>query len=341
MSDTPATGAAGESDSSPIEEELASASESPAVIGEDPSQDSIDSASEDQANDTGVDGEPAEPADAPGSDEATVETQVAATNDAGQDEDEPAGPAFVSWGHEQAPVVLALHDVSYDLRMWYPLGERLAESYRLIAVDLPGHGTEPPAGVSWTVEEAAESAREMLAEIGVEIAAVVGCGLGARIAAELAIQQPGMVAALVLADPSAGHDPDDHRVLALRGPRDLGKRLANEISDGFLAGGLRRRYETLSRDGLLEAVDAHTSAAPLDEQLIGQVQCPTLVCASAATAATEARRLVRDLPSGRLVLFRDSGPVVAHARPEDFADQVYRFLRAVEEGEQVRGERTI
>lgn len=258
------------------------------------------------------------------------------------DSDNAGSPAFVSWGHEQAPVVLALHDIGYDLRMWYPLGDRLAESYRLIAVDLPGHGIEPPAGVPWTVEEAAESAREILADLGVEIAAVVGCGLGARIAVELAIQQPGMVAALVLADPSAPvGEPGDERILALRGPRDLGKRRAVEITDGFLAGGLRRRYERLSHEGMFEALDAFTSAAPLDEALAHQVQCPALVCASASSAATEARRLVRDLPSGRLVLFRDAGAVVAHSRPEDFADQVFRFLRAVEEGEQVRGERTI
>ncbi len=147
---------------------------------------------------------------------------VARPGDEGRPDPDPS-PFFV-WGHNGAPIVFAIHDAGHDLRMWHPLGERLSEAYQLLAIDLPGHGTEPLSDFAWSIEDAAFAARELLANAGVEIAAVVGCGLGARIAAEIAVQQPGLVAALVLADiPPAGPELEATRALVeRRGPAELG-----------------------------------------------------------------------------------------------------------------------
>lgn len=99
------------------------------------------------------------------------------------------------------PIVL-LHGLGGSKVTWFPILGRLAERFRVIAPDLPGHGESEKPRTDYTPRFYARVARHLLDEVGIEQAIVVGNSLGGRVGLELALRSPNRVASLVLLDPS-------------------------------------------------------------------------------------------------------------------------------------------
>jgi pimeloyl-ACP methyl ester carboxylesterase len=93
--------------------------------------------------------------------------------------------------------ILFLHGMRVTRRMWQPQMERLANEYRVIAMDLPGHGALK--AVPFQMDSALrEIARVIDLEAGGR-ALVVGLSLGGYVAMEFAARHPEKVAGLVVA----------------------------------------------------------------------------------------------------------------------------------------------
>jgi pimeloyl-ACP methyl ester carboxylesterase len=120
------------------------------------------------------------------------------------DEARPGGlvadPGWTATGPEGAPPVVLVHGSRLTRAVWGPVSQRLASEFRVIALDLPGHGTrgaEPfsPSGaaavIATVIDEAAGGR-----------AVVVGHSLGGYAAMELAATSPGRVRGLVIAGAS-------------------------------------------------------------------------------------------------------------------------------------------
>src|ERR1700682_4297416 len=97
----------------------------------------------------------------------------------------------------RGPVVLCLHGFGLDARMWGPQIAALRESYRTVAVDLPGCG---PAPVDVGDQTAARALVDVLDSLGAEPAHVVGLSLGGAVAVDLALASPTHVRSLTLID---------------------------------------------------------------------------------------------------------------------------------------------
>ena len=86
------------------------------------------------------------------------------------------------------PVLVLLHPLGADRRVWAPVVPLLAGERQLIAVDLPGFGGSPPLrGAEPAPARLAEAVADGLAENGVEDFAVAGNSLGGWVALELAL----------------------------------------------------------------------------------------------------------------------------------------------------------
>ncbi|MGZ8437290.1 MAG: alpha/beta fold hydrolase [Candidatus Limnocylindrales bacterium] len=114
-------------------------------------------------------------------------------------------------GQVDAPAIVFLHGTRLSRAVWTPQLEVLGDEFRVIALDLPGHGERASERFSLdgAVEIVAGAIRDAAAGA---TAVVVGLSLGGYVAMTLAARQPELVRGLVIAGASA--EPVGVRVLA-------------------------------------------------------------------------------------------------------------------------------
>ena len=133
--------------------------------------------------------------------------------------------------------LLLLHGFTGRGTSWGTHATAFARRFRLIVVDLPGHGRSGVPGdpARAGVERSADDLVTILRGAGLAPAHVVGYSLGARIALRLAVAHPDAIRRLVLESPSAGLATETER-------RE--RRTADAA-----------RAERLERDGIVAFVD--------------------------------------------------------------------------------------
>ena len=110
----------------------------------------------------------------------------------------------VELGAADAPPVLLLHGASGNLAdMRVALGERLAQRYRVILIDRPGHGwSDRPGGAADALPPAqARLIHQAVARLGVKRPIVVGHSWSGALATAYALAYPDAVKGLVLLAP--------------------------------------------------------------------------------------------------------------------------------------------
>jgi pimeloyl-ACP methyl ester carboxylesterase len=137
--------------------------------------------------------------------------------------------AFDVAGPEEAPTIVFLHGTRVTRAMWNPQVAALTDRYRVVTVDLPGHGVL--ADMPFRMPRAVAIAWSVIDRNGGR-AIVVGQSLGGYVAMELAAAHPGHVAGLVLCNSSA-----EPRAVARRAPRTVGVYLADRVGERYLGRG--------------------------------------------------------------------------------------------------------
>ncbi len=101
------------------------------------------------------------------------------------------------------PHVVLIHGLTGDLSIWYlsQAMPMLAESNRVTAYDLRGHGYSDAPATGYTSLDHAEDLISLLDVLGITRARLVGHSFGAVIAVHAAVVAPERVEALVLSDP--------------------------------------------------------------------------------------------------------------------------------------------
>jgi len=108
-------------------------------------------------------------------------------------------------GKPGAPAVLLIQNAVAPLALWDPLVPLLADGYRVIRVDLIGHGRSGP-DAGYDVPAQARRAGAVLDKLGAGRVMVIGHSSGGSVATALAEQRPGKMRALALID--TGPSPD-------------------------------------------------------------------------------------------------------------------------------------
>lgn len=95
--------------------------------------------------------------------------------------------------------LLLIHGLGGSWRSWSTILDSLSAARKVIAVDLPGHGTTPAEPDSGTFDGLVGSVERYIADAGLAGVDVVGSSMGARIVLELA--RRGIVGNVVALDP--------------------------------------------------------------------------------------------------------------------------------------------
>jgi len=108
---------------------------------------------------------------------------------------------------EGFPVVL-VHGYTGNSRNWALTAPPLAERFRVISLDLRGHGlsAKPSGEDDYALETMASDVYELLNSLGISECALVGHSMGGMVSQLLILEHPEVVRALVLVD-TAGEVP--------------------------------------------------------------------------------------------------------------------------------------
>ena len=118
---------------------------------------------------------------------------------------------YLEWGDQDAPAVLLLHGFSSTAMAWRGVGEALADTYRVVALDQRGHGaTEWDAqGRYTTISDFVSDAHAFAQQLRLAPFVLVGHSMGGSIAYTYASMYPEDVSRLVIEDaaPRPANDP--------------------------------------------------------------------------------------------------------------------------------------
>jgi pimeloyl-ACP methyl ester carboxylesterase len=226
---------------------------------------------------------------------------------------------------------MLVHGSTLAAEMWLPLVEPLAESYRIVAPDLPRHGAR--SGERFRFDRAVGLLAEVVERELDGRALVVGISLGGHVATALARARPDLVVGLVAASASVSYAGP----LALY-LRAVGFVMARVLDEGWLARQLersiRRRYsaeaaEAMVRPGLFPrgAGESFLELAGRDFAAeLRAVNVPTLVLNGELDSASRRgeSRLV-GAPCVRVAVLEGAGHFASNDRPLEFAAAVLRF----------------
>ena len=254
-------------------------------------------------------------------------------------------------GPRGAPVLLMIHGFSASLETWTPWANRLMSDYRVISLDLPGHGlTRAPASWAPSIDAYADLADAVAARLGVGSYVVVGNSMGGAAAWDDALRYPGHVRGLVLVDAAGWPGEKAGRAAPLVfdlmrsapgrailrhidiAPMARAGLMAAYVDPALVTPALVGRYVDYSRapghrDLLLRI--RSRPAAPIDARSFKAITAPTLVMhgeADALIPVSDGRAFAAAIPRARIVTYPGVGHVPMEQIPNRSAADLRRFL---------------
>jgi pimeloyl-ACP methyl ester carboxylesterase len=120
------------------------------------------------------------------------------------------------WDPHHGPLAVLVHGVTSSSRTWWRVGPALAgRGFRVLAVDLRGHGASARAEAGLAVADLADDVAETVAGTAAgPVDLLVGHSLGALVALEVVGRRPGFARRLVVEDPPGSSSVDWAEVAA-------------------------------------------------------------------------------------------------------------------------------
>jgi len=116
----------------------------------------------------------------------------------------------------QGPPLVMLHAAGTSGRIWWQHIPRLARRFRVLTIDLPGHGRSPRPKEPLSIEGMSAELYQTLQALNLSQVHLVGLSLGGMLAQMLALDHPSSVRSLTLCDTICEIGPPQAQVLEER-----------------------------------------------------------------------------------------------------------------------------
>lgn len=255
------------------------------------------------------------------------------------------------------PIVL-IHGFSSSVQTWEKWVGLLGGEYRLISVDLPGHGlTRTPKGYAPTIEGYADFVDAFMEKLSLQKATIVGSSMGGGTAWMLALRHPGRVENLVLVGasgwPEEGADASkEPAVFKLLRTPVVGPMLMNLDNTRLVRGGLEAsfvnkslvddamvaRYTDLARAPnhravLLAISVGRDNRAVATPEGLAAITAPTLILHGEQdnlVPVSAAPKFEQAIRGAHAIIYQDVGHIPQEEIPERSAADLRAFLHRLQ-----------
>jgi 3-oxoadipate enol-lactonase len=244
----------------------------------------------------------------------------------------------VEHGPADAPALVLLHSIATHSAMWSAQIPVWSRSFRVFAVDLPGHGSspiEPGPDLYLRLLDA------LLDRYRLKRCSIVGLSLGGMIGQQFALRHPERVHSLVIANTSARLPPPMHELWESRSQEAQHNGMESQVSSTlerwFTPEFQQRAPQTVQwiaemirktqPEGYSAAIAAIRGSDTLD--LLPSLQSPLLVIAGGrdqATPVAALKAIAARVPHSQLHLLESAAHLSNVAEPIDFTEVVSAFL---------------
>jgi len=237
--------------------------------------------------------------------------------------------------------VLLVHAIGCDHRMWDALGETLPPRWRVIRMDVRGHGRSAVTEGPYSLEQLADDARDLLDALHIDKAHWVGLSMGGMIGQAFALRHPTRLRKLVLANTTSSYGTQGPEMWAAR---------VKSVSEGGMAAvkelAMQRYFTDEFRASDVDVVDRIGEGFLATDpqgyiaccQAIGKldfsgdlhrIKAPTLVIAGekdVGTPVSMSEAIAKAIPNAKLAVIPGAAHLSAVEKPEEFARLVLDFL---------------
>jgi len=266
---------------------------------------------------------------------------------------------FRDQGNPEGPPLVLVHGSNASLHTWEPWIKILGANYRVITLDLPGHGlTGAVPSNRYDSTAQLQTVAALTAHLGIKRFALGGNSMGGGVTWRYALQNPQQVAAMILVDASGlpewreqqGDGPLAFRLLRKKWFRSIAIHLDTK---SLTAQGLRSAFHDTSKvtDDMIDlyynmSMRAGTRGATLKrfadyrstdpasaktEADLVTLTIPTLILwgeTDALTPVRNATRFAQSLPDAKLIVYPEVGHLPMEEIPQRSAADALEFLQS-------------
>jgi len=234
--------------------------------------------------------------------------------------------------------LLLLHAAMGHARRFYAWVPRLSHHYRVVRMDLRGHGSSqvPPAEPPLSMARLVADARELLDHLGCAQAHIVGNSAGGYVAQNLAMSAPQRVASLMLFGSTPGLKHSQAATWLPRVAKEgLRNFLADTISDRFPVERTDPRHIEWFLDEAAKNDVAYLARfiglmTTLDwSDRLHEIKCPTLIVYPGAETVGSARAydaMAARIPDAEVISYEGMPHNICDSLPDRCVDDVLAFL---------------
>ena len=238
------------------------------------------------------------------------------------------------------PALVLLHYFGGSAKEWEFVRNELADSYRCVAIDLPGHGDSDAPPTGYSVENMADDVLGVIQRLNLTDFVLVGHSMSGKVALSLASRQPAGLRSLVLVSPSPPlpepiPDADRQNMLDTHGQRAAAeetfdtitaKPLPESVREQIIADNLRTA-EVAWRAWLTEGSREDISAR------MPSVNVPVAIIAGTADKAVaphvQPEMTLPYLPDATFETVADAGHLLPYEVPQLLANFMRKQVEAV------------
>ena len=258
-------------------------------------------------------------------------------------------------GRRGAPVIVLIHGSNSSLHTWEPWVKRLGGQYRIVSLDLPGHGLtgRHPSG-DYDYPIFVDVVDKVMVKLGIDRAVIGGNSMGGGVTWMYALAHPEKVQAMILVDAAgaprweARKAPIGFRIARMPILRDVAKiitprsmvesslQTSVSVKSVVTEAAVDRYWELLRYPGNREATIKRFSYThnnhPATKEKLSAIKIPTLIMwgeEDNLIPVRSAKWFADVIPESRLIIY----PKVGHVPMEEVADQsaadVAAFLKGL------------